>query len=69
MAYLAYRGLDSAGNGRGGEVTVQSPWAFVNAAYQAGWRKLTVWVPGRPESIVGQILTEPDGRRTWWGKP
>lgn len=43
------------------------PVSFIEAKYQAGWRRLSVMSDTVPAAILGRIEKHQDtGRRIWW---
>lgn len=63
-----WKGVDRAGNARGGHAFIESAAKFVEERYEQGWRSLTVTSRGEE---VGGIANDgwnnqPHLRR-WWG--
>jgi len=58
----AYRGFDKRGFPRTGR-TARTPCELAESLYKAGWRQLTI---EEAEAVVGAIVHDETGRRTWW---
>jgi hypothetical protein len=67
MKTFHWRGVDPEGIGRKGEFRATSPFGFTRRCFDAGWRQLTVDVPGRP-GAAAEIWIE-RGRPTFWSEP
>ena len=63
---LKYEGIDRSGRARTGRGNALSAAEFVESAYQAGWRRLSV-----KDDSTGRVVAKigrKDGARVWWAE-